>query len=117
MRNQRRHSSHHRLYVVALAAAALLAIMISQAVKPQPASANGGLTNQVSTNADGSRIAFVSEGSLTGGGPATTKEFLFTAMTPPACNPTFAAPANFQIGSRPFSVVVSDFNGDGLKDL
>ena len=51
-------------------------------------------------------------------GVATTKTFTLTVTTPATCNPvTFTAPANFAVGSNPFSVAVGDFNGDGNQDL
>src|SRR6266550_1153689 len=124
MRNQRRQSSYHRLYAFVLVAVALLALMITLAGKPQPASAqaisggisqitNSGLRNGIdlSLSSEGARIAFATIV------PTITNRFPLTVMTPPTCNPSFAAAANFQIGSRPFSVVVGDFNGDSRQDL
>jgi len=69
MRNQRRPSYYHRSYALVLAGVALLALMISLAGKPQPASAqavscgvsqitNGGLRTGIdlSLSSDGTRI-------------------------------------------------------------
>lgn len=52
------------------------------------------------------------------GGLPITKTFILTVTTPATCNPvSFAPPANSGVGSRPDSIVVGDFNGDGKQDL
>ena len=53
-----------------------------------------------------------------GPGGSTTRTFMLTVTTPPACaGITFAAASNFTVGTGPFSVAVGDFNGDGVQDL
>jgi len=87
MRNQRRQSSYHRLYALVLVGVALLALMISLAGKPQPASTqavscgvrqitNGGLLSGIdlSLSSDGTRIAFAATGNFTGGNPDFNRE-------------------------------------------
>jgi CSLREA domain-containing protein len=51
-------------------------------------------------------------------GATTTKTFTLTVTTPATCNPvSFAAAANFGVGTQPVSVAIGDFNGDGKQDL
>src|SRR4030095_11802395 len=53
-----------------------------------------------------------------GPGGSTTRTFMLTVTTPPACaGITFAAASNFTVGTVPKLVVVGDFNGDGVQDL
>ena len=52
------------------------------------------------------------------GGATATKTFTLTVTTPVTCLPVgFSVPTNFGVGDDPFSVAVSDFNGDGKQDL
>ena len=56
--------------------------------------------------------------AFNGSGSTATGTFMLTVTTPATCNPvSFAAPANFGVGTDPFSVAVGDFNGDGRQDL
>ncbi|MEP6685959.1 MAG: FG-GAP-like repeat-containing protein [Verrucomicrobiota bacterium] len=52
------------------------------------------------------------------GGATATKTFMLTVTTPVTCTPVnFAAAVNLSTGFTPVSVVVGDFNGDGMQDL
>jgi Concanavalin A-like lectin/glucanases superfamily/FG-GAP-like repeat/Putative Ig domain/Bacterial Ig domain len=51
-------------------------------------------------------------------GNTTTKTFSLTVSRPPACADTnFSGTTNISVGTNPYGVTVSDFNGDGKLDF
>jgi hypothetical protein len=69
------------------------------------------------TDAHPAGIYTVTVTGFNNGGGTATATFTLTVTTPATCNPvTFAAAANFAVGTNPVSAAVGDFNGDGNQD-